>query len=103
MTKGRVTEETRMRLEALVKSNDGFEIAEVDLKIRGPGQVFGTRQHGLPEFKVGDIVEDREILKWARDDAKEILSKDPTFSQEKNRVLRERFEEIKRRHILYVA
>ncbi len=103
ITKGRVTDETRMRLTALVKSNDGFEIAEVDLKIRGPGQVFGTRQHGLPEFKVGDIIEDREILLWAREDAKEILKEDPTLSLQKNEVLKERFLEIKRRKVLYVA
>lgn len=103
MTKGRVTDETRMRLKALVKSNDGFEIAEVDLKIRGPGQVFGTRQHGLPDFKVGDILSDREILLWAREDAKQILKEDPELNQEKNGILRSRMGEIKRRKVLYVA
>ncbi len=57
----------------VVKTNDGFKIAEEDLKIRGPGEFFGTRQHGLPEFKIGDIINDYGIIKLACAEAFELV------------------------------
>jgi ATP-dependent DNA helicase RecG len=104
LTKERVTEEARLRLEALVRTSDGFEIAEVDLRIRGPGQLLGTRQHGMPEFKVGDLLSDQKILHWARQDAKEILEGDPHLEEERHTILKENLIMIKeRREALYVA
>ena len=104
LTKERVTEEARLRLEALVRTSDGFEIAEVDLRIRGPGQLLGTRQHGMPEFKVGDLLSDQKILHWARQDAKEILERDPHLEEERHAILKENLIMIKeRREALYVA
>jgi ATP-dependent DNA helicase RecG len=67
----------RRRLEVLTETHDGFKIAEEDLRIRGPGEIFGTRQHGLPELKVADLVEDFELLRVARRDAFAIIAEDP--------------------------
>jgi len=71
------TEEARKRLEIMASTSDGFRIAEEDLKLRGPGEFFGTRQHGLPEFKFADIIEDWKLLLAAREDAFELVRSDP--------------------------
>ena len=80
------------RLEILNKSNDGFYIAGEDLKLRGPGDLFGIRQSGDMEFRIGDIYNDSSILKEASDAAEEILSLDPELDLEQHRSLRERME-----------
>lgn len=82
------TENAQARLNAMVKTNDGFEIAEMDLQQRGPGHFFGTEQHGLPEFKMADITSEIELLKVAREDATKILERDPKLSSPANRALR---------------
>jgi ATP-dependent DNA helicase RecG len=71
--------DTMKRLEILNKSNDGFHIAAEDLKIRGPGDLFGIRQSGLMDFHLGDIYQDANILKEAATAADEILARDPDF------------------------
>ncbi len=71
------TDEAKLRLKAITATDDGFVIAEEDLKIRGPGEFFGTRQHGLPEFRVANLVEDYELLKLSARDAREIVDEDP--------------------------
>ena len=70
----------RRRLEVLCETDDGFKIAEEDLRLRGPGEFFGTRQHGLPELKVADLVEDFELLRLARRDAFAIINEDPALT-----------------------
>ncbi|MBN2189945.1 MAG: ATP-dependent DNA helicase RecG [Candidatus Aureabacteria bacterium] len=70
-------EQAEKRIDALVKINDGFKIAEIDLALRGPGQFHGTKQHGISDFRVADVIEDREMLFQARHDAKRILMEDP--------------------------
>ena len=80
------------RLEILNKSNDGFYIAGEDLKLRGPGDLFGIRQSGDVEFRIGDIYNDSTILKEASEAAEEILSLDPELDLEQHRSLRERME-----------
>jgi ATP-dependent DNA helicase RecG len=82
------TENAEARLHAMTRTNDGFEIAEMDLTLRGPGQFFGTRQHGLPEFKMADITSEIELLKVAKADAIELLRKDPKLSSPQHRNLR---------------
>jgi len=67
----------RERLEALVRSNDGFVIAEEDLRIRGPGEFFGFRQWGVPEFRVANLVRDADVLQQARLEAFSLLRQDP--------------------------
>ena len=85
---GNQVEETAKRLEILNKSNDGFYIAGEDLKLRGPGDLFGIRQSGLMEFKIGDIFNDAGILKEASEAAAEILALDPALDLEQNRQLK---------------
>src|SRR5215469_622200 len=74
MTGGKVSDEADRRLDALVRSNDGFEIAELDLEMRGPGEFFGTRQAGLPSFQVANLIRDRDLLEMAKRDAAFVLS-----------------------------
>jgi len=74
-------EAARSRLEVMTRTNDGFEIAEQDLRIRGPGELFSARQHGLPDLKITNIVEDYDLLVMARRHAFELVNKDPTLQQ----------------------
>jgi len=82
-------ENARRRLEAFEQLQDGFELAEEDLSIRGPGQLLGTKQHGLPEIKFSDIAQDRDILELARREAFELVEKDSNLQDERNANLRE--------------
>jgi ATP-dependent DNA helicase RecG len=74
MTGGKVSEEGDRRLDAMVRTNDGFEIAELDLELRGPGEFFGTRQAGIPSFRVANIIRDRDLLEAAKREAAAVLS-----------------------------
>ncbi|OQY06715.1 MAG: hypothetical protein B6I25_03325 [Planctomycetales bacterium 4572_13] len=76
------------RLNIMTRSRDGFEIAEHDLKLRGPGELFSTRQHGLPDLKIANIVEDFELLNLARRDAFSLIENDPTLTQPAHSTLR---------------
>ncbi|MHB1037070.1 MAG: ATP-dependent DNA helicase RecG [Pirellulales bacterium] len=71
------SEESRRRLDAFVNSTDGFRLAEVDFALRGPGNLFGTRQHGLPPLRIADLARDGELLDEARRDARDLVSADP--------------------------
>lgn len=84
-----VSEEARERTAIMEKTNDGFEISEFDLELRGPGQFLGTRQSGLAGFKLAHLVRDQEILQIARETAFEILKEDPELKVEKHQFIRE--------------
>jgi ATP-dependent DNA helicase RecG len=71
------TETADERLRALTDTTDGFRLAELDLKIRGPGEFFGTRQWGIPAFRIGNLVRDQDILEWARREAQEFVDRAP--------------------------
>ncbi|MCM8765437.1 MAG: ATP-dependent DNA helicase RecG [Candidatus Omnitrophica bacterium] len=92
------TEEARQRLTALVRIQDGFKIAEEDLKIRGPGDFFGARQHGFPEIKMGDILKDMQILELSRKEAFSLLQYDPELKSPQHKIiwenLKERFPQL---------
>jgi ATP-dependent DNA helicase RecG len=75
------TEDAQKRLEAITETSDGFRIAEEDLKLRGPGEFFGTRQHGLPEFRFANIIDDWKLLQSAREDAFELVPLDPLLKK----------------------
>jgi ATP-dependent DNA helicase RecG len=87
-----LSKEGRIRLETMERTNDGFEVAEVDLKLRGPGDLLGTKQSGLPDFKFADLVKDQDILELAKDVADEILDKDKELELTENAALRKVFE-----------
>ncbi len=84
--------EARERLATMERTNDGFEIAEADLKLRGPGDFLGTRQSGLPAFKYADILRDQDLLEKARDYADRIISEDPDLLKPEHSALRHKFE-----------
>ncbi len=87
--------DAKVRLEAMEKSSDGFYISEVDLKLRGAGDFFGTRQSGLPDFKIADLVQDQALLEEARDAAFELIEDDPDLEKAENVVVA---EELRRRY-----
>ena len=82
------TEDAQRRLDILKATSDGFRIAEEDLRIRGPGHFFGTRQHGLPELRLADIINDMDLLRLARKDAFQIIKDDPKLSHPDHQNLR---------------
>ena len=77
------------RLSIMTKTTNGFEIASEDLKMRGPGEFVGTRQHGFPEFKAGDIIKDIKIIELAKNIAQQIIEKDPTLTLNENYKIRQ--------------
>ncbi|MBV9669506.1 MAG: ATP-dependent DNA helicase RecG, partial [Acidobacteriales bacterium] len=86
VTYGRVTPEGDQRLDAMVRTQNGFEIAELDLELRGPGEFFGTRQAGMPELRVANIIRDRKVLELAKREAESFVQKsDTTLSDEDRR------------------
>lgn len=87
-------EVTKKRMETMCISNDGFYISEQDLQLRGPGDFFGTRQHGLPEMKIANLFEDRDILALSQMAAEEIMAEDAKLETEKYKGLRRRCEKI---------
>ena len=89
LTAGKLGEEAERRVQAVVETNDGFRIAEVDLQLRGPGEFFGTRQSGLPEFRVADLLRDAALLEDARRDALAIVAADPELRAAEHRGLRD--------------
>jgi len=85
------TDDAKERLKVMTDTTDGFRIAEVDLKLRGPGEFFGTKQHGLPDLRFGDIIEDFKLLRAARQDAFELIASDPSLSDPDRAPLRRSF------------
>jgi len=92
-TSGKVSNEARERLKTIQSTRDGFKIAEKDLQLRGPGEFFGTKQHGLPDLRFSDILADKKILQKARKRAFEIISNDPQLLNPENKCVRERYLE----------
>jgi ATP-dependent DNA helicase RecG len=97
------SQEAKQRLEAMVRTNDGFEISETDLRIRGAGDFFGTRQSGMPDLKIADITEDTEILEEAREAAFSVVEEDPHLRADAHERLRRRFEAVSADHGLGFA
>ena len=90
MSSYKISNESRKRLETMTRTNDGFDIAEMDMKLRGPGDLEGTRQSGIGfDLKIANLSKDGDILQTARNIASEVLSNDPMLENQDNRILRQ--------------
>ncbi|MUP46345.1 ATP-dependent DNA helicase RecG [Gramella sp. BOM4] len=94
MTGHKLSTDSKTRLETMTATNDGFEIAEVDLKLRGPGDLMGTQQSGVLNLKIADIVKDNSILSTARHYASQLLKKDPNLELEQNRSIKNAYARL---------
>lgn len=94
MTGDKLSKDSEKRIQTMVQTNDGFKIAEVDLKLRGPGDLMGTQQSGLLNLKIADLTKDGPIVSLAREQAIKILEKDPNLSNEENSWLRRKLVHI---------
>jgi ATP-dependent DNA helicase RecG len=105
MTGGRVSEQAAERLAAMVRTQDGFELAELDLELRGPGEFFGTRQSGLPDFRVANLLRDRALLEIAKAEASRFVSAPETeaTAEEKHAVWQRLRDAWQRRYGLVSA
>ncbi|WP_010177441.1 ATP-dependent DNA helicase RecG [Aquimarina agarilytica] len=90
----KLSEDSKTRLQTMVQTNDGFEIAEVDLKLRGPGDIMGTQQSGVLNLKIADIVKDNQILQVARAYAQQILKEDPNLVLPKNSMIKQAYAQL---------
>jgi ATP-dependent DNA helicase RecG len=94
MTGHKLSDDAKTRLQTMTRTNDGFEIAEVDLKLRGPGDLMGTQQSGLLNLKIADVVKDNSILQSARHHAIRLLKKDPNLELPEHKYVKQRFIEL---------
>ena len=99
MSGNKVSAEGQERLKTMVRTTDGFEIAEVDLKLRGPGNLMGTQQSGMLELKIADIMKDNAILQYARQLALTLLEEDPELKLAKNKAILSHYKEISNKHL----
>ncbi|MCL4118065.1 UNVERIFIED_CONTAM: hypothetical protein GTU68_018016 [Idotea baltica] len=94
MTSFKLSHDSKTRLETMVRTSDGFEIAEVDLRLRGPGDIMGTQQSGVLNLKIADIIKDNDILQLARHHAKNILHNDPSLGLPENKRILHTYREM---------
>ena len=95
MSGNKLSREGKIRLETMVRTSDGFEISEIDLQLRGPGNIEGTQQSGVLDLKLADLAQDQELLQQARNTVIHIFEQDPELIKEENALLRSYFEEKK--------
>ncbi len=101
MSKEKLSNEARTRIKTMCSTNDGFKIAEVDMNLRGPGNILGTQQSGLLNFKIADIIVDKEILDFARDDAKFLIKNDPQLRHADNKEIKEEYRKLNKNSIFW--
>ncbi len=101
MTDYKLSEDSKTRMETMVRTNDGFEIAEVDLKLRGPGDIMGKQQSGVLNLQIADLVKDRDILQVARHLAVKLLKEDPSMNLPEHAKLKEVFIEISKKKSIW--
>ena len=104
VTSMKLSEDTRKRIDIMCDTNDGFRIAEADLKLRGPGDLEGTQQSGMAfDLKIADIARDGQLVQMARDEAQEIIDDDPTCTSDQYRMLWNRLRELRKTNINWAA
>ena len=104
VTNHKLTEETRKRIDIMCDTNDGFRIAEADLKLRGPGDLEGTQQSGIAfDLKIADIARDGQLVQMAHDEARKIIDDDPTCEKSQNSMLWNRLKELRKTNINWAA
>ena len=96
MTGNKLGADSKIRIETMVKTNNGFEISETDLKLRGPGDLMGTQQSGALDLLIADLGKDGDLLKIAREEAQAILEQDPALEKSDNRTIRQQVESMKK-------
>ena len=101
MTSHKLSNDSKTRMETMVRTNDGFEIAEVDLKLRGPGDLMGTQQSGVLNLQIADIVADRDILMQARHYAIQLLKEDAPMEKPEHAALRHAFIEMSKKKSIW--
>jgi ATP-dependent DNA helicase RecG len=101
MTSFKLSSDAKVRLETMVSTSDGFKIAEVDLKLRGPGNLLGTQQSGVLNMKIADIVKDAQLLKSARSIAIELLVSDPTLNAPENSFIKLAYQEVSKNSTIW--
>ena len=94
MTSHKLSNDSKIRLETMTTTNDGFEIAEVDLRLRGPGDIMGTQQSGVLNLKIADVIKDKDILQSARYYAKKTLNTDPSLSASENKMILNTYKQL---------
>ena len=94
MTSHKLSSDAKTRLQTMTQTNDGFEISEVDLKLRGPGDIMGTQQSGVLNLRIADIVKDSAILKIARSYALQTLKTDPALTSEENKPIKHTYSQL---------
>lgn len=104
VTNYKLTEDTRKRLEIMVRTNDGFEIAEADLKLRGPGDLEGTQQSGIAfDLKIADLARDGQLLQYVREVAQTIVDKDPEGEMNENNILWNRLKSLRKTNVNWAS
>jgi ATP-dependent DNA helicase RecG len=104
VTTYKLSEDTRKRIEIMVQTNDGFEIAEADLKLRGPGDLEGTQQSGMAfDLKIADLTRDGQLLQLARDAAAQLLEEDPTESHPDNAPVWRQLQALRKTNVNWAA
>ena len=104
MTKDKLAENSQRRMQVLVESTDGFVIAEEDMKLRGPGDLEGTAQSGMPfDLKIANIVKDQDLMELAREAVKEVLEQDPQQSLPQNAIIWSHLDMLKKTQINFSA
>jgi len=101
MTGNKLSSDTKVRMDAMCKTNDGFEISEIDLKLRGPGDIMGTQQSGVLNLQIADLIKDQEILKLARHKAVELLKEDVNLEKPEHQPLKVVFERLARKNNIW--
>jgi len=101
MTSNKLSSDARKRIKTMTSTNDGFKVAEVDMEIRGPGNLLGTQQSGLLNLKLANIITDKEILESARNDVKKIISVDQRLVKVENKLIKEEFNKKTKNTLLW--